>query len=76
VTIVANFSVIGNVFLQQILSFRALWVSHAWSIIFDGPGSGSRITTKYGEAVACQRIILPALSREYTGVRRKVLVES
>ena len=75
-TIVANFSVIGNVFLQQILSFRALWVSHAWSIIFDGPGSGSPNTTKYGEAVACQRTMLPALSREYTGVRRKVRIGS
>jgi hypothetical protein len=75
-TVVAHFSVTGIVFLQRMLSFRALWTIHASSILFDGPVSGSWNTAKYGEAVTCQRIMLPALSREYTGVCREVCIGS
>ena len=71
-TVVARFSVTRDVFLQRVLSFGALWVSHASSIHFCGPISGSQNTTKHGEAVACQIMMLPALSREYTGVRQEV----
>ena len=71
-TVVARFSVTGNVFLQRVLSFRALWVSHASSIHSDGTVTGSPNTAKYGEAVTCQKLMLPALSRGYTGVRREV----
>jgi hypothetical protein len=71
-TVGARFPVTRNVFLQRVFSFGALWVTHASSIHFDGPDNGSQNTTKHGEAVACQKIMLPALSREYTGVRQEV----
>jgi len=71
-SVVVRFSVIGNVFLLRLLSFHALWMSHASSIHFHGPNGGSQNTSKHGEAAVCQEIMLPALSREYAGVRQEV----